>query len=351
MPTYAATLPGRPLQLQNAGRSSNLDAGSAAFGTAWVASGFKGGPRTVQVGAQVAGMNRAGVAAAEFGRCYFDRVLVLPRLMDAKFVLSDQVWPVEVWNAHRQAAVQLTGLSVTGVGNLVVAGPSSMTFNPGQSQVYTATLPGQGDAMIDALATWSFAGESGADLTVMGSRITVFPHRPDWTEPFLDRLAWLTEVLPGYDTTEQRRALRSRPRHSVSYRVLTTSPLEAASLEGLLFSWQARQFGVPIWPESSPLLADLAPGAWSIPADMTDRGSVEVGGLVMLWSDFGTWEAFQVASLGPGAIGLGSQVTKTWTAGARVVPVRRGRLQPEQALGRPANWITAGAFTFDCEAV
>ena len=351
MPTFSAVMPGRPLHLHNAGRSSNLDAGAADIGGLWLAAGPRLGAQSSPPMAVVGAVERSGELAGSFGACYFERILVVPRSVNAGFVLSDQVWPVEVWNSHRGAAATLTGLSIEGTGNLSVTGPSSMTFGPGQSQAYSARLPGQGEATILTVAAWSFTGESSADLTVTGSRITVFPHRPDWTEPFRDRLAWLTEVLPGYDTTEQRRALRSRPRHSVSFRVLTTSPLEAASLEGLLFAWQASQFGVPIWPESSPLMSGLAPGAWSIPVDMTDRGSLEVGGLVMLWSDFGTWEAFRVASLALGVIGLGSQVTKTWTAGARVVPVRRGRLRPEQALGRPANWISSGAFTFDCEAL
>lgn len=266
-------------------------------------------------------------------------------------MLSDQAWPVDLWSTFKRKAVDLTGVVVSGAGGATVQGPGSMTFFPAQSQIYTVSLASGGPATIANLITWTFPAIGGADLTVTGIRITAFPHRPDWTEPFRVRKSWLTEVFPGYDETEQRRSLRTRPRHNVTYRVLTTDPLETASLEALLYGWQARQFGVPIWPEATRLAADIAPGATSIVADTSLRPSFDVGGLVLLWSSFTTWEAFEVVGLAGGGVQLGSQATLPWAAGARVVPMRRGHIQPRQQLGRPANWLSAGAVSFDCEPV
>jgi len=295
-----------------------------------------------------------GIAATThglFGKVLFERVLVIPRRKDVGFILSDTTFQVEVWNAFQATAKVLTEIPITGSGNLSMAGPAAMTYGPGQSQTYMGNLPSQGDATILALATWAFPGVTGADLTVMGTRITVFPHRPDWSDPFRVRKSWLTEIFPGYDDSEQRRSLRTRPRHSVSFRVLTTTPLETASMEALLYEWQARQFGVPIWPESTLLVGEHAIGSTTLIADTSLRPSFEVGGMVLLWSAFDAWEAFRIAGLVDGAVQLGSQTTRAWPSGARVVPLRRGYIQPKQQLGRPANWLSAGTVSFDCAPV
>lgn len=325
------------------------------MGAAWGLGGVTSrGLFGTQGGTAIVGLLPVALGGQKFGAFggeLFEKIIVTPRLLDVGFVLSDQVHPVEVWNSHLAEAKALTGIVITGPGQLTLVGSSAMTYWPGQSQAYTSLLPQEGDLLITALATWSFTGEVGADMAVVGSRIMVFPHRPDWSEPYRESPGWLTEVLPGYDGSEQRRSLRTAPRYSLTYRVLTTEPLETASLEALIYGWQDRQYGVPVWPESTPLLGGLVPGATTLSADILNRPSFAAGGMVMIWSDFMTWEAFQVAAVSAGSITLGSQITRTWAAGARVVPLRRGRIQADQALGGPANWLSSGTFAFTCEAV
>ena len=116
------------------------------------------------------------------------------------------------------------------------------------------------------------------------------------------------------------------------------------------YGWQDRQFGVPWWPETALLGADVAVGGTTLAVDTTDRPSFTVGGLVMVWSDFATWEAFYVQAMGGGLLSIGSQATKAWKVGARVVPLRIG-MMGEQGLDRPANWLSSSTFSFSCEAV
>lgn len=291
-----------------------------------------------------------GLALAGFGRDLFEKIILTPRAKDVGFLFSAVVWNVEAWNSCKSLPVALTAFQVTGVGGLDVSGPSTLTYYPGQAQIYVATLPTQGDFTIANTCVWAFTGFTGADMTVYGTRITVFPHRPDWSRPWQESVAYLTEVMDAYDGTEQRRALRQIPRYGASFQVLSTTPLETAALENLLFGWQSKLFGVPWWPETALLLADVSPGATILPVDISDRPSFMDGGLVMVWSDYATWEAFSVLSLGIGTLVLASATTQPWKAGARVVPLRRGGLG-DQGLGRPANWLTSGVFSFSCEAV
>lgn len=281
----------------------------------------------------------------------WERVIVTPREKDAGFILSDQMWPVEVWSTFKRRSQPLTGVSISGPGGAVLQGPSVMVYYPNQAQPYTVKLAAGGDAVVANLISWTFTGVLGVDLAVSGSRITVFAYRPDWSEPYRKQLSWLTELMPGYDGSEQRRSLRLRPRYTLAFRVLTTDPLETATLEALLYGWQDRRLAVPIWPETTLLLSAVAPGATMLAADTANRRSLEVGGLIMIWSSFAVWEAFRVESIAPGSIGLGSETTKAWAPGARIVPLRVARFPEDQALGRPANWLTSSTFAFACEAV
>lgn len=291
-----------------------------------------------------------GLRSEMYGGLLFDRIIVIPRDVAAGFVLSERPWGTEVWNAHLAQSAEMTSRGVSGTGNLEVEGPSSQVFGPGQSVVFPTTLPQQGDPVIDAIATWTFTGEPTATLSVTGTRLTLFSFRPDWSEPFRETTSYLTEILTAYDGAEQRRALRGIPRYGATYRVLTCSSVEAALLESLVYGWQDRPYGVPWWPEASPLLADVPVGGQVISVDTTDRAVFQPGGMVVIWRDFATWEAFQADSVSSSSITLSSGALRAWTAGARVVPVRRGRLG-DQPLDRPANWISAGTFSFSCEAV
>lgn len=325
---------------------------------AWSTSGprcFGGTPRGPLAGSgvvEVAHVPAAGIEEGLYaGRLLFERVIVTPRSRDAGFVLSEQSWVVDVWNTHRRLPRTLSEIQITGGSGLAIVGPSPRLFGSMQAVQYTATLGMEGPALVDNVVVWVFAGVAGTDLHVTGSRLTLFSPRPCWSEPFREVLGWKTTVLTAYSRAEQRASLRTRPRVGLAFRVASTTAREAAALEALLHGWQARVFGVPVWPEKSALLAAAATGSNVLQVSTQDRPSFEVGGLVALWRDPFTWKAFSVSAVSAGSVTLATQLTEDWAAGAWVVPVRRGRLLQEQALGRPTNWLRDGNFSFSCEAL
>lgn len=283
----------------------------------------------------------------------WDKIITQPPTLEAGFVLSDLDFTVEVWSTFRDSAKHLTGLATTGAGNLALTDPFGcpLVYQPGQSRLYPARLPGAGDLAIDARTDFTFSDAPGAVFTVAGTRITVFSHRPDWSEPWRETISHLTEILPAYDGTEQRRPLRTRPRFACAFRVLTTTPTETMALDNLVYGWQARQYGVPWWPETTLLAAPVSTGSKSLPCVTEYRPSFEVGGMVLVWASFDLWEAFRVESVTASSIEIAAPLTRSWPTGTRLVPLRRGRLGGEQSLGRPLNWLTADTFAFTCEAV
>lgn len=287
------------------------------------------------------------------GRLLFERVIVTPRSRDAGFVLSEQRWVVDVWNTHRRLPRTLSSIQITGAGGLQVSGGlgSAANFGPGQSSIYLATLAGQGDPTIQATATWNFTGETGADMTVTGTRITVFSPEIDWSDGFTETIEFLTSVLASTSGAEQRIQLRTKPRYGAAFRVLTLEAQDSAALDALLFGWQGRVFGVPWWMDASVLTAQANPGDTTLQVDTTARASYQAGGLVMLWRDQHTWEAMGVLAVSSGSVSLSSQVVGTWPAGALVVPLKRGRMSDMVDVDGPTNWASVFQVSFECEVV
>ena len=334
--------------------SADLDQHSASFGGGVL--GSPGAPGAL-AGSGVVALVSQGLVGSEApmfgGSELFGKVLVLPRAHDAGFVLSPTVWDVEVWNTHRREARALTALTIAGSGGLQVTGGlgDTATFGPGQSSIYLATLAGQGDATIATVATWNFTGETGADMTVTGTRITVFSPEIDWSDGFTETIEFKTDVMTATSGQEQRVQLRTKPRYGAAFRVVTLDAKDSAAMDALLFGWQGRMFGVPWWPDASMLTAQATPGATSLQVDTTGRASFEAGGLVMLWADQHTWEALGALTVASGSVSLSSQITGTWPAGTVVVPLKRGRMADVVDVEDPVNWASIFQVSFECEVV
>lgn len=71
----------------------------------------------------------------------------------------------------------------------------------------------------------------------------------------------------------------------------------------------------------------------------------------MLWSDQYTYEAATIQALTSSSITLSSKLTMAWTAGALVVPLRRGRLEDAVSIKRETSGVATAAASFACEVV
>jgi hypothetical protein len=287
-----------------------------------------------------------------YGSELFEKVIVTPREKKLGFVLSANVFTVDVWNTFREALKTMTQIQITGGGGTLIDNPfgTPLAFGGMQSRQFQATVPQDGDAQIQNTVIFVFTGVSGTDLLVTGVRITVFGPDPDWSEPFRERDEYLTQIMAAYDETEQRVQLRGKPRTVLVFRVVTLERKDTAALEALLWAWQARVFGVPFWPDAQPLLANVNIGDTVVQVDTSNR-KFEAGGLMALWRDMHTHEALSIQSVGPSSMQLTSATTKAWAADGRtyVVPVLAGRLPEQAQLRRPNNSVAEIEPTFVCE--
>lgn len=355
MATFVAVQSANEKGLQLNGRSSNLDAQTLppALNCAKDSASFTVGTKAGSGIVSVASWDNAATKHEMFCGSLFERVLVIPRTKALGFVLSTQAFPVEVWSAFQASAKTLTSINPGGAG-VTVSNPYGFptVFGPGRSGTFTITVSQDGPAILlnDVVFTFS-GGVTGADILITGSRLTVFSVQIDWSEGFVEDIAYMTNIIKAYSAMEQRISLRTIPRYSATFVASTLNPKDTAALDALLTSWQARVFGVPWWMDASLLLAGVSGGANTLSVDTTSRPAFEVGGLAMLWTDQHTWEAFTIQTVSSGSVTTTTPLVGTWAAGALVVPLKRGRLSNSVRIKRETSGIASFKPVFDCEVV
>lgn len=290
-------------------------------------------------------VSRSGSIARSYFDDYYNRIHVVPRVLDIGNLLSVQTRQTEVWNAYfsSQALASIAESGTTGLTESGIVSPT--TFAPLEERAYLVTVDTQGPATIGALYTFNFPAESPT-LQVTGRRVVVFGHAPNWEQPVRERLNWLTDVLTTQAGTEQRIGLRDAPRRAFEYALATLSRHETNRLETMLLGWQSHLFAVPVWTDAQTLTADLPAGSLSIPCTTADYEFAS-NGLALLWLAHDNYEAVEVDVVGGSALSLKSATLADWPAGARLYPIRLGRLPQRQGLTRETGYHLTGTVAFD----
>lgn len=311
----------------------------------WLAPAWINGTLTRVAPVQVADSPRTGYIARSYFDDYYNRIHVAPARLDIGNLLSVQTRDAAVWNAYftPQALASIAESGTDGLTETGITAPT--TFTPLQERTYSVTVATSGPATIDALYTFAFPLESPT-LAVVGRRVTVFGHAPNWDEPVRERLAWLTDVLLAEGGIEQRIGLRAAPRRALEYALLTRDRHETNRLETLLVGWQARLFAVPVWTEYQALAADLPAASLSLSVATADY-EFAANGLALLWRAHDDYEAVEIDSVGGSSLTLKAATLSAWPAGTRVYPVRLARLPSQQKFTRETAHHLRGSVAFE----
>lgn len=288
-----------------------------------------------------------------FERHWWDQVHIIPSTFSLGFVLSQVTRSFEVYNNFRRAQT-LTNISFSygGSGMFIETGPVAPAHYPTTAaKNYTLRVTTDVSPVIKDSIVFTF-GTYERSLPVDGTRLIAFSISPNWEDGISEGIGYLTDVMSAYDTTEQRVQLRARPRRTMQFRALAEEARDAALLHGILYNWQPRVYGVPIWQDIQKTTADVAAGDLVIQVDTTDR-QYEAGGLAFIWRNPHEWEAFQIASLTASTITIASPAQAAWTraSGAWIMPMRAGRLGDSQTLSRLSVSVSEARVTFIIDGV
>lgn len=289
-----------------------------------------------------------GFLVPTFEADFYHRVWVIPRVIDVGNLLGDVEEVLWVWSAHTDGPRTLDQITETNAEGIVLDGPTlPVEFAPDAVHEFALTVGDIGPAAIDAAYTFSFEHGEQVSARVVGTRVVIFAHRPNWAQPVVERLSWLTDLIRARDGTEQAIVLRSLPRRSLSYEVLARGR-QARDLDRALWAWQARVFAVPLWFDVGRLKAAVAPDATELLTATEFRG-YEAGRHALLWSDHRTFEAVEVDQVLSDRLVLARGVRNAWPPGTRLYPLMMGRMPLEQAVERPSADTLRASLTFSGE--
>lgn len=119
----------------------------------------------------------------------------------------------------------------------------------------------------------------------IGTRLVLFEFRPD--ENIVEQISWKTNVMRSRDQTEQRHALRVRPRQTVQFDIDLEFPEDTDELRTILFDQQTLLMGVPQWWDLRTITntVELPIGTTVIPCNPDDAMFAAGGSAVIVTPD------------------------------------------------------------------
>lgn len=292
---------------------------------------------------------RAGAVSATLAPAYHDdyyhRIHIVPNPLALGNLTGDRQESVEVWNAYR-ATKTLTAITAANASGLTLTGPAAAPtdFAAYESRLYTLDAALDGPAVIDATYTFDFPDHDPV-LQVTGQRVVPWIFAPNWQVPPVERLAWLTDVLPRRDGSEQRRALRSLPRQGLRFRS-TISGAQARRMDTLLAGWQDKAFLIPLWMDGATVTADVAADALVVPVDATAGARFVANSLAVAVVD-GAALVVEVSAVAAQQLTLSNPCPGAIAANTQIYPARVARLQDSQPMHQPTSSIRDALLTWE----
>lgn len=179
-----------------------------------------------------------------------------------------------------------------------------------------------------------------------GPTFPLWPFRPNWSGTVTETLAWLTDVMESRTGVEQRRSLRQTPRKQIEYTGLHQGR-ERAMLDNLLNGVGEHDWMLPIWWDQHFPERSLVAGENFIPCVTARFGQFRIGGWAVLMIGKFEYEVVQVAGFSATGIGLTAPLARPWSAGARIFPLQRSRLDGRPQFSRRSDATVLSSFRFN----
>lgn len=266
---------------------------------------------------------------------WFEKWHVFPGRLDLGNVLTSQVQDLELFNSFRtEARTWEAFVNNAGPGIVATNLPGlPLVLDAQTSFVLLISVSSAGPPSING--TLDFDIDTPIDILtvpITGTRITIFQYRPQ--TPVREQLEFKTDILEHNDGSEQRINVREAPRQKFVFTVRTDDDRTRDSINAILFDWQARVFGVPVWFEAKTLDAPLAIGNTTVLVD-TAFADFRVGGLVMIYDNNFKQDTLEIAAVNPSDLELDVGVGQAFDAlNTIVVPVRTALTKPQLSNSR-----------------
>lgn len=309
--------------LVNQGISTNISGVTEAspYNQGFSLDGGISGTATLNQPSSPVSVNLTGTCALGPHTLIFDYIHVKPGRFDYGNILTQQVDNFSVWNAYLNESHTVTALTETDTANNTQLTSGTLppyTLGAMSDEEYELTVPVVGNFNIDASYDFSVPTANDVTLFITGTRIVLFSWRPQ--NNVYEMIEYLTEIQTSANGKEHRISLRQLPRRGISYTILKPEGRQRRKFDNTIWEWQGRNWGLPIWSDSSTTTVSLAASDITVVCDTTKRNFVD-GGLAAIWESETNFEVVAVSNLTANGFDVTDGVVGNYPSGVFVIPV------------------------------
>lgn len=267
---------------------------------------------------------------------FYNRVYLLPTLLDYKAVAARARRTFYVWNAWLRATT-LTQVIRENVESTSITGPDApREYGPLELRNYEAVVDVDGPPQF--LANYRFVFDTGEvpQLQLLGERARRLPFQVNWADPYQISFEFKTDIVVSRSGREQRRATRQSARKAITYKTMATRA-GVRQFNRHMVTWQNR---VIIMPEETTFVKTthaVVAGNTVLEVESTPHW-LRVGTTVYVRSKDHEVVA-EIEQIVGTSIRLGTVIERDMLPGAHVMMALYGRLGEELSSDRETNTV------------
>ena len=264
----------------------------------------------------------AGAILRSFGEHIYFRVWAIPPVLDAQNPKRNTPIPFQLWNAFLTPN-ELQLIDAEGDTGLTLDFAPLDVLDELELRTVNVTITPAAPIAIDASYLFDFALDD-VPFRFLATLADILPVHPN--TGIKERLEWKTEILPGWDGTEQRIALRARPRRTFNVTLTLENDAERKALYDSLYKTLGKSIILPTYQYSTRLKANVAPGATVLPCN-PKRADLRVNDTVVIQPRASDLKyVYNVTAVAADSITIDKPLTVAIAEGAMITGGVTGRL-------------------------
>lgn len=264
---------------------------------------------------------------------FYFRIWMIPKVLDAQNPQIGSPIPFRIWNSFLTPN-ELEGLTSSGSEGLEISIAPEDVLDKLEMRVVTITITEDAPYQIDA--TYNFDFQFGSSvLRFLAQLADILPIEAN--AGIQEQFEWLTDILPNYDGTEQRIALRGRPRRTLVVSLTLQDEADRKALYDKLYATIAQSVIVPAYQYQSQLKQDTVIGDNKIYCN-PKRADLREGESVILVARDGTFFFYKILDVFEDHVTITTAFSQViGKRGAKVVGGFTGRMPDNTSLSMNSN--------------
>lgn len=277
----------------------------------------------------------AGTSAAPrraFADIFYFRIWVIPTVLDAQNPVIGSPIPFRIWNAYLTPN-DVDVISGTGDDGLTFDFDATASWDALEFREVNITIGVDAPYQIDANFNFDFQFGDG-QLRFLAQIADIIPLMPD--APVLETYTWMTDQIQSYNGTEQRIAVRQRPRRSFTIDLTLLDDADRKKVYDKIYKTIALTVIAPSYQYQAPLKVATVIGDNKIYCNVA-RADLRAGENVVIVSKSGLFYLYEIEAVFAGYATITTAFAAVLRKGSIVAAGFQARIPNNTAISMGAR--------------